>query len=100
VLQKGVHSLFVAEVPLLYEAQFEGIFDKVILVITQDTTCIQRLLNTGTITKEEYMRRKERFISNKEKRADFIIKNDGTLNELKQNIATIYANLSSTTQTT
>lgn len=96
VAHKGTYSLFLAEVPLLYEAHFESFFDKVILVTAEERFCKERLLKRSGITKEEYMRRSERFICDKEKskRADFIINNDGSLEELKRKITSIYSALS------
>lgn len=95
VSNEGNYSLFVAELPLLYEAQFENVFDKVILVTAKEEDCIGRFIKKDHHTEEEYRKRKERFISDEEKmrRAHIVIHNDASLQNLKKQIVTIYKSL-------
>lgn len=95
VSDKNKYSLFVVELPLLYEGHFEDAFDKIILVTAKEESCINRFLKKEQHTKEEYRKRKERFISDEEKmnQADFVVKNDGSLQELEKHILAIYKSL-------
>jgi dephospho-CoA kinase len=81
-------SLFVAEVPLLYEAGLETFYDKVILVLSDEKNCRKRF----RYGEEEYRRRSQRLMPIEEKitKADLIINNNGSLRELRQTIQTTY----------
>lgn len=83
--------LFVAEVPLLYEAHLEGFYDKVI-VVTCDAEQSKKRFRFGD---EEYLRRNQRLMPIKEKigKADLVIENNGQLEELIQTIQLIYNDL-------
>ncbi len=83
-------SLFVVEVPLLFEVGMESSFDKVVALISSPNLCVQRFKS-----KEEYERRMKRQMSPEEKarRADFVIENDGTLDDLRQKAFNLYHQL-------
>ncbi|MEM4363688.1 MAG: dephospho-CoA kinase, partial [Candidatus Diapherotrites archaeon] len=72
-------KLVFVEVPLLFEAKMESLFDKTILVIAPKKACLKRLLKKG-IKKREFEKRVS-FQINKEKakkKADYIINNNST----------------------
>ncbi len=73
--QKSEAALFVAEVPLLYECGWESYFETVILVVSNRRTA--------------FPEREWRFLPTREKakKADIIIENNGSLEELKNKIS-------------
>lgn len=81
--EKG--KLFVAEIPLLFEANMEDFFDVVITVIAQSAIAKQRFKNaTGNNSNEYEKRSKQQMIlEEKAKRADYVIENNGSLDELE-----------------
>ena len=94
-LYKEIHQLgnkkfFVVEVPLLFEVGWEFFFDTVITVDAEQSICQKRCLAKG-LSFEEYFLRKQRQISSEEKikRADFVIINNGTLQDLKNQVKKI-----------
>jgi dephospho-CoA kinase len=78
----------VIEVPLLYEVRGEGRFDRVV-VITASVAL--RRTRAGSRLDE----REERLISDAEKvrRADFVFRNDGSLEELEAFVADVWQQL-------
>jgi len=91
----GTFALFVAEVPLLFEAHFEEDFDKIILIDCQDQMALQRLKKAKGFHKEEYMRRLSRLspIEQKRERADFVVQNEDSLQSLQKELNNIYQQL-------
>ncbi len=83
-------NFFVVEVPLLFEIGWEPFFDNVITVTAEQSICQKRCLAKG-LSSEEYFLRKQRHLSSEEKikRADFVIINNGTLQELKDQVQKI-----------
>lgn len=78
----------VVEVPLLFEAGMGGVFDDVIAVIAEDATREQRLAERGSAGLEG---RSERQIDQAEKadRADYVIRNDGSIEDLERELAAV-----------
>jgi len=74
--------LFIAEVPLLFEAGLENFYDAVIVVISDEKACKERFKKD----ENEFLRRSQRLmpIEEKIKKADWIIENNGTLDHLRQ----------------
>ena len=74
---------FVA-VPLLFEAEFQDLFDKIILVTAPENTRLERILQRG-YTVEHAKNRMNSQLPQEQKipLADFVIKNNGTLAELE-----------------
>ncbi|MBT3394135.1 MAG: dephospho-CoA kinase [Waddliaceae bacterium] len=81
-------SLFVVEVPLLFEASHENFYDTVITVSTNDTTCRKR----SKYDEEQYTKRMERQLDTKDKAAaaDVVINNDGTIEDLRKQVRDCY----------
>jgi dephospho-CoA kinase len=82
----------VVEVPLLFESGMEGAFDATIAVIADEDTRAQRAGARGHAAVEE---RAGRQLSQAEKaeKADFTVRNDGSLEELKQTLSRVLATL-------
>lgn len=85
------YSLFVVEIPLLYESNMQHIFDKVITVVADIDICKKRFKWPS----EEYERRTKWQMrqSEKAKKADYVIENNGTLDDLKVSFENIYEQL-------
>jgi dephospho-CoA kinase len=83
------YLLFVAEVPLLYEANLENDFDAVVVVRSSLELCRERF------KKNEFNQRMERQLPQEAKaaRADFVIDNDGTLGDLESSVEAVYRTL-------
>lgn len=76
--------LFIAEVPLLFESHGETHFDKIAVVISDSQLCQERFARNKRFQPEEYLVRskKQLPLSEKMERADFVVFNNGTLDEL------------------
>lgn len=87
--------LFIAEVPLLYETGMENLFDTVITVYADSEIAKKRFIAKTTTPVEEFNRRMHRQldITQKIKRADYAIHNNGSLQELETAVATLYPQL-------
>jgi len=83
-------SLFVAEIPLLYESDLAKHFDVVIAVVADPTIARSRSKHL-----QDFEQRTERQLPSHEKaaRADFIITNNGNLKELEEQVTTIHRSL-------
>lgn len=75
-------------VPLLFEVNFQYLFDKVILVYADDKVRLERLMNRNGLTEEKAKNRIEIQISQDEKTtlADYVIYNDKTLQDLNNKV--------------
>jgi dephospho-CoA kinase len=82
----------VVEVPLLFESGMEGAFDSTIAVIADESVREERAGGRGHAAVSE---RTGRQLSQTEKaqRADFVVRNDGTVVELKQTLSQVLATL-------
>ncbi|MDP3766239.1 MAG: dephospho-CoA kinase [Nanoarchaeota archaeon] len=85
----------VLDVPLLIEAQMQGMVDKIIVVKCNEKIQIKRLLKKGRHTKEEIKNiiKSQMPIEKKLKYADFVVDNSGTLKEAERQIERTIANL-------
>ena len=85
----------VVEVPLLFESGMEAVFDSTIAVIADEDVRERRAAARGHASVAE---RAGRQLTQAEKadRADFEVRNDGSLDELKQNLSRVLATLEST----
>ena len=72
-------------VPLLYEAGFEDLFDKVIMITVEPHIQLERLMRRNNFTEDEALRRINSQIPQEEKikKADIVISNNGTFEDLK-----------------
>lgn len=91
VSEEQRYSLFVVEVPLLFEAGMEDLFDAVIAVRADPEICRERFGD-----EEQYTKRMQRQVSmeEKERRADFVLFNEGSLEELRAATEAIIESLS------
>lgn len=79
-------------VPLLFEAGFESVFDKVILVYAKDEIRLQRLINRNDLTQENAQNRINIQISQEKKLplADYVIYNEESISDLNKKVEHIF----------
>ena len=75
-------------VPLLFEVGWEDMFDKVIFIKSDDNIRISRLIERNGYTKEYAHKRIDSQLpqENKLKKADYVIENNGSVDEFKNEI--------------
>lgn len=83
------HLLFAAEIPLLFETEAECDYDKTIAVTSNSAK------ERSGLTADAFEKRTARQLPPEEKarRADIVIQNDGTLDELQMAVAKVYHQL-------
>jgi dephospho-CoA kinase len=88
-------SLFIAEVPLLFESGEEVAFEQTIVVASDADLCCERFMQATGNDSNEYLRRAERQMSIEKKieLADYVIYNNGTFEELQKQAEKIYLKL-------
>lgn len=75
-------------IPLLFEANMTDLFDKILFVYTNDDIRLQRLIKRNNYSKEYALKRMNSQISQdkKVKKADWIIYNNSTVEDLQKNV--------------
>lgn len=84
---KSEELLFVG-IPLLFEANMQGMFDKILFVYTDDDIRLKRLLarNNYTLTHAKARMNSQMTQEKKIQMSDYIINNNGDLEELYKNL--------------
>lgn len=88
----GTCSLFVAEVPLLFEAGWDSWFDRVIALSTTPELCRQRFQACHPSGREDlWNERAGRLLTAEtiQKKAHFVIENSGNWDHLKEQVARV-----------
>ncbi len=85
--RQGVKAV-VVEVPLLIESGWTDMVEEVWVVVASEATVVRRLKEQRQQSEEETLRRIRSQLSNEEriKRADVVIHNDGTAEEMKAKV--------------
>lgn len=75
-------------IPLIYEANMESLFDKIILIYADDNIRLERLMKRNNLSKDDAVSRINSQIPQnvKIKKADFVIKNETDLKSLYSQI--------------
>ena len=83
----GMYTSFVVEIPLLFEIQGESFYDYIVAVIADEAVARRRFEQAG-YPSEEYDRRMRRQLRPQQKaeRAHYQIQNNGTIDDLKNQI--------------
>lgn len=91
------YNIFVAEVPLLYETSSQNLFDFIVTVLSDDKKCKERFKTMKNKSDAEFDHRMMRQLSPKEKAAyaDYILMNNGSIEELKVEVAQLLSILRS-----
>lgn len=86
------YTIFVAEIPLLFEVGAEEYFDRTIAVTSDNSICCKRFQDKTGYSHEDYEKRVAMQLTPQEKaeKADFVIANDASLGELKPRVKAIF----------
>ena len=94
ILAKKSDAIIVFEVPLLLEAGYEKIFDKIIVVYCSKEIAVNRVLRHGLSRKQALQRMRAQFpISRKKAYADFLINNNLSISNTKSQVKEIFDEL-------
>lgn len=88
-------KLAFAEVPLLFEAGIESMFDQILVVTCSHDTAVERMMRDRSYTREQAEARYHSQLDpqQQEERADLVIHNDGDLKELDHQVNLITGQL-------
>jgi len=94
IKHENKHRLFVAEIPLYYEGNGSKDYDAVAAVIADPEQSKQRFKLAG-FKSDEFEKRSARQLSpdEKAKRADYVIINNGSLEDLEKSVKQVYDKL-------
>lgn len=94
ILNKNRKAIIVFEVPLLFEAGYRKIFDKIIVVYCSKATAINRLIQQG-LSKEQAIKRIRAQIPSSKKKAyaDFLINNNSSISDTRSQVEVIFKKL-------
>jgi dephospho-CoA kinase len=88
------NKILVIAAPLIYERGYEDRFNRTIVVHTRKEIALNRLEKNGVPKEEAVLRLKSQLpIEEKVKRADFIIDNNGTIEDTMAQVEMIYKKL-------
>ena len=89
------YTLFIAEIPLLYEIESQHLFDLIIAVVADPNIAKKRFQEKTNHSAQEFEKRMTHQLPPEEKtaQADYRIENNGTLAQLENQINTLYQNL-------
>ena len=92
LVQQG-HPVIIMDIPLLFESRLQSFVDKILVVTVTEQTQLERLMSRNGFTQEEAKLRiqSQLPLSVKEKGADAVIYNNGTIEETKQQLIKILA---------
>ncbi|MES2767978.1 MAG: dephospho-CoA kinase [Bdellovibrionota bacterium] len=84
---KGVEMAFY-DIPLLFEKKLQKRFDKIVVVTCGKETQIQRAMERTKLSREEIRQRlaNQMAMETKAKMANYVIRNDGSMEELKMKV--------------
>jgi len=95
VLKGGTHEIFVVDAALIYESGAYTHMDYVIVVTTHLKIRTERVMSHGELTRDEFLQRLELQWPDEDKvhMADFVIHNNGTIDQLEVEAKKIYDRL-------
>lgn len=95
ILAKKSDAIIVFEAPLLLEAGYEKIFDKIIVVYCSKEIAVNRVLRHGLSRKQALQRMRAQLpISRKKAYADFLINNNLSISNTKSQVKEIFKKIS------
>jgi dephospho-CoA kinase len=92
--QHTSETIIINEIPLLLEKKMESLFDFLVIVISSEKNRLERLAQRG-LTTEQATARMVKQVSDDERKAaaDFLIVNDGNLDQLEADVEKIWQTL-------
>ncbi|PIW64210.1 MAG: dephospho-CoA kinase [Candidatus Omnitrophica bacterium CG12_big_fil_rev_8_21_14_0_65_50_5] len=95
IKRKDPQAVVIWDIPLLFEKKLDGDADTVVVVAAEENQQNERAVKGLKISPEDAARRikKQMFLDDKIKRADFVIRNDGSLDNTRQQVADIWKQL-------
>ena len=92
--QHTSETIIVNEIPLLLEKKMESLFDFLVIVISSEKNRLERLAQRG-LAAEQATARMAKQVSDDERKAaaDFLIVNDGNLDQLEADVEKIWQTL-------
>ena len=92
--QHTSETIIVNEIPLLLEKKMESLFDFLVIVISSEKNRLERLSQRG-LTAEQASARMSKQVTDDERKAaaDFLIVNDGNLDQLEVDVEKIWQTL-------
>lgn len=95
IIKKNPAAIVISEAPLLYEAHYERLFDKIIVVYCNKDVALRRLMAKG-FSREDAIRRMctQMPISKKKSSADFLINNNFNISNTRLQVKRIFKKLS------
>jgi dephospho-CoA kinase len=93
--REDARSIVLSDIPLLLEVGMQGLFDLILLVYSPPEVQIARVMKRNSMTRDEAAARlgAQMPIDEKLKRADVVIRNDGTMKELQQRVDEVWQEL-------
>jgi dephospho-CoA kinase len=90
ILKTNKRAVIIFEIPLLFEAGYQDIFDAIIVVYCSRTTAMQRLMKTGMSKEAIRQRTKAQMpVSRKKAMADYVINNNSDLRRTRNQVKTL-----------
>lgn len=88
-------KMIIIDAPLIYETDLHRFLDRIVVVSASVENCIARVTKRSSMTRDAILQRMKRQIplSEKRERADFVIENDGDLNQLAGQVKNIFQNI-------
>lgn len=92
---RGKTGLFVVDAPLIFESGLDARLDYTVLIYAKFKIRLERALRRGNLSREEIMRRVKLQMPEEEKKelADFVIDNNGSLEQLRESMYRLYDKL-------
>ena len=92
-LLENDHTNLIMDIPLLFESRLQHFVDEILVVSVTEETQLQRLMARNSLSQEEAKARiqSQLPISEKEKGADAVIYNNGSIEESKEQLERIIA---------
>jgi dephospho-CoA kinase len=88
------YRVLMTAVPLVYERGYENRFDRIVVVYTREEVALDRLKKNRISKRDAILRLKAQLpIEEKMKKADFLINNNGSLDETATQVKKIYKKL-------
>jgi dephospho-CoA kinase len=87
-------TIIVNEIPLLLEKKMESLFDFLVIVISSEKTRLERLSQKG-VSEDQAKARMAKQVNDQDRKAaaDFLIVNDGNLDQLEADVQKIWQTL-------